>query len=65
MRIRWPHFHSDPNWRAGMVHAYYQCPCGARRVRRLYTNMNGPVKQGWPRLVNSHGMPVRDTGWVE
>jgi hypothetical protein len=48
-----------------MVHAYYQCPCGARRVRRLYTNMNGPVKQGWPRLVNSHGMPVRDTGWVE
>lgn len=63
--MKWPHFHSDPNWQAGMVHAYYQCSCGARRVRRLYTNMNGPTEQGWPRLVNSHGMQINDTGWVK
>jgi hypothetical protein len=63
MRFRWPHFHSDPNWQLRGVHVYYKCICGAKRVRRAYNNLNGPVESGWPRLVNSHGMPRNDSGW--
>lgn len=64
MRWRWPHFHDDPHWRVRYVHAYYQCRCGARRVRRAYVNQDGPVEAGWPDLVDSHGYPVDDSGWV-
>ena len=62
--MKWPHFHSDPNWQADL-HAHYQCSCGARRTRRLYSNIDGPGWAGWPGLYDSHGMPVNDTGWVK
>lgn len=60
--MKFPHFHRDPDWQAG-THAYYQCRCGARRTRRLYSNLDGPERAGWPMLRDSHGMPVNDTGW--
>jgi len=63
MRLRLPHFHDDPDWQADL-HAYYECRCGARRTRRLYSNIDGPERPGWPRLSDRHGMPINDTGWV-
>lgn len=60
-----PHFHRDPDWRSTGIHAYYLCKCGARRVRMVSLTMDGPVERGWPRLVDRHGMPVADTGWVK
>ncbi len=62
--MRWPHFHRDPDWQAGL-HIYYQCRCGARRTRRRYWNIDGPERPGWPRLMDRHGMPTDDTGWVK
>lgn len=63
--MKWPHFHSDPNWRVVGANAYYECRCGARRVRRAYSNLGSPVEPGWPRMADSHGMPRNDTGWVK
>ena len=66
MRLKFRlHFHSDPNWEIRGVHRYDECSCGARRVRRAYRNMNGPVADGWPDLVNRHGQPLMDSGWHE
>lgn len=65
MKIKWPHFHSDPNWQVRNVHRYYQCRCGARRVSIAYTNLSGPVEPGWPPMYDSHGNRVYDTGWVK
>lgn len=62
MKLRWFHIHTDRNWRAG-IHCYYQCRCGARRTRRLYRNIDGPERAGWPILRDSHGMSIDDTGW--
>jgi len=62
--MRWPHFHSDPNWQVRNVHRYFECKCGARRVARAYSNLDGPVEQGWPDMVDSHGQPTNDSGWV-
>jgi hypothetical protein len=64
--MKWPwqwHFHDDPHWQRIGCNAYYVCSCGARRVRELYSNMASPVRPGFPRLVDSHGMHVTDTGW--
>lgn len=63
--MKWPHFHSDPNWELRNCNYYYQCSCGARRVKRAYRNMYGVIERGWPRLVDGHGRPLNDTGWVK
>jgi hypothetical protein len=55
--------HRDPDWQSDGIHAYYQCRCGARRVRRVNARMSGPVERGWPQLTDRHGLPVFDTGW--
>lgn len=57
------HVHRDPNWQSNGIHAYYQCRCGARRVRRVSQTMHGPMDHGWPSLTDRHGMPVTDSGW--
>jgi hypothetical protein len=59
--IHW--FHRDRHWQADGINAYYQCRCGAQRVRRLNEFKIGPVRAGWPPLQDQHGMPVTDTGW--
>lgn len=58
------HFHRDPDFQLVGCWLYYECKCGARRVRRAYYNLMGPSKPGWPLTRNKHGQPVDDTGWV-
>ena len=62
-RRRLLHVHRDLDYQLRGVHYYYQCKCGARRVRLAYTRMCGPVDPGWPQLTDRHGNPVRDSGW--
>lgn len=57
------HIHRDPNYQVEGVNVYYQCKCGARRTRLAYSNLMGPVKSGWPGLIDSHGYGVSDSGW--
>jgi hypothetical protein len=60
------HRHRDPNWKLHNVHRYYLCRCGARRVCRAFANLDGPtLGPPWPPMVDHHGMPVFDTGWVK
>jgi hypothetical protein len=59
----WQHRHRDDDWQARGAWRYDECSCGARRVRRLYSNFMSPVEGDWPRPVDRHGMPVHDTGW--
>lgn len=64
LKFRWPHFHSDPNWKIENCHALYECECGARRTRRAYSNITGPVLTGFPDTFDSHGVYRMDSGWV-
>lgn len=57
------HAHHDPDYRLIGVNVYYICRCGARRVRRAYSTLLGPIASGWPRLVDRHGFPRDDSGW--
>lgn len=62
--MRPPHFfHRDPNWESRGMHAYYQCRCGARRVRKVPWGLAAPVEPGWPVLRDRHGRPSDDSGW--
>lgn len=62
--MKLPHlFHRDRHWQQRGLYVYYQCRCGARRVRRAVLNHHGPVEPGWPPLADRHGQPVNDTGW--
>lgn len=62
--MKLPHlFHRDPNPEQIGVLRYHQCRCGARRVARAYSNIMGVGACGWPRLIDSHGRPVWDSGW--
>ena len=62
--MKFPHlFHRDPDWQYRGVHIYYQCRCGARRVRQAHANWDGPAELGWPPLRDRHGVPVTDSGW--
>lgn len=64
MRVQLPHLlHRDSSWQVRGIHAYYQCRCGARRVKRVVTNLAGPIDAGWPRLLDAHGRPTTDSGW--
>lgn len=58
------HIHYDRDWQMDGSNALYECRCGARRVRRMYTGVY-TVSSGWPRLVDRHGRGVMDTGWVK
>jgi len=63
-KVKLPHLiHRDPAWEIRGIHAYYECRCGARRVRRFYRNRSGPTEQGWPQLTDRHGQPRDDSGW--
>ena len=60
------HLHWDFGWRTDGTRAYYQCRCGARRVRRLpEAAMWVPQQPGWPALVDRHGRSIADTGWKQ
>lgn len=62
--VRLPHlFHRDPDWQQRGPYAYYQCRCGARRVRHIVVTLPGTILPGWPRLVDRHGRRVYDSGW--
>lgn len=61
--MKWPHLHSDPNWQQRGANAYYQCRCGARRVRRTSSRALSPTLPGWPILADHHGRSINDTGW--
>jgi len=63
--MRWPHFHSDPNYQLDGCHYYYVCKCGARRITEAYSNLYGPPKPGWGALLqNRHGEWKHDSGWL-
>lgn len=64
LKIRWPHFHSDPDWKIVNVHALYECRCGARRTKVAYKNLMGPIQNGWPDTYDRHGVERWDSGWV-
>jgi hypothetical protein len=61
------HRHYDPDWRRENVHDYFECRCGARRVRRAFANLDGPLTRPgwWPLLVDEHGRHLDDSGWVK
>jgi hypothetical protein len=62
--MRLPHLvHRDRNWQLDGLYAYYQCRCGARRVRWVVRSLYGPGRDGWPELADQHGRQVDDTGW--
>lgn len=61
--MKWFHIHRDPDHMVIGANVYYLCKCGAKRVRRAYSNLAGPVDVGWPGLRDKHGFPVDDTGW--
>lgn len=59
------HVHGDGQWQVRGCWRYFQCKCGARRVRRHYANLVGPVRPGWAGLLrDSHGQDLDDSGWV-
>lgn len=60
------HVHRDPDWQADGPWCYYVCRCGARRIRARYSNLTGPARQGWNRLlIDRHGQHLNDSGWVK
>lgn len=62
--VRKVHIHHDPNWQLHGCWRYYRCECGARRVVRAYSNLMGPVADGWQGMtVDSHGVSRDDSGW--
>jgi len=61
--VSW-HLHRDPTWQLHGANRYEECQCGARRVSVYMTRLASPVAPGWPKLVDSHGVPVRTSGWV-
>ncbi len=58
-----PHIHWDRRWEERGLFVYYQCRCGARRIRRAFLNWDGPAEPGWPPLRDKHGREVFDSGW--
>jgi hypothetical protein len=64
LKLRWPHFHSDPDWKIVNCHRLFECRCGARRTRRAYLNIMGPIHPGWPDTMDRHGVDHNDSGWV-
>lgn len=63
-RFKLPHFHSDPDYRRVNVHYLYECRCGAKRTRRAYSNIDGPIHPDWPSTTDRHGTYRMDSGWV-
>ena len=58
------HRHRDPAWQQRDVHRYYECRCGAKRVTRAFSNLDGPSDPAWPPLRDLHGQMVMDSGWT-
>lgn len=66
--MKLPHLsHRDPAWHLDRWgnYALYECKCGARGTRAHSLTGRGPVPPGRPRLVDGHGRPVMDSGWVK
>lgn len=62
--MKLPHlFHRDPNWETRGFYAYYECRCGARRVRKVPWGHAAPVESGWPSLIDNRGRRLNDSGW--
>jgi hypothetical protein len=59
------HWHRDPSYQVRGANAYFQCRCGARRTVHWIRNLGSPIPAGWPALVDPHGSPVEDSGWVK
>lgn len=57
------HWHRDRNWQTDGIHAFYECRCGARRVRWVNLRIGAPLPAGWPGLSDKHGRDVTDSGW--
>jgi hypothetical protein len=62
--MKLPHLiHRDRRWQIRGLFAYYECRCGARRIRWVNRGMCGPPEPGWPELQDKHGAEMYDSGW--